>query len=426
MSIVDTMKRNPAAAASTAFLRRPHRRFQPLRLLAALPLVAVTALCFDGAAPAGAATDAAAVPVTIEAAADARWSKSDIKDLLKIIDASADEGLDPTAYAVAPLRQAAEDGRSGPGIDALAHGVALALANDFANGAIEDKARFDWKMPAPMSAAEISTGLDSALAEHRVDKWLTSLLPTDERYAALKVAYAKAVDAGERAEIRANMERWRWMPRNLGQNYLYVNIPSYRLSVISDGVERASYNVVVGSPRTPTPQLALHAQSIVANPGWSVPKSISSKGMPKGRGFEWKTYGGTRTLWQAPGPTNALGRIKIDMPNPDAIYLHDTPNHNVFSRENRALSHGCVRVENIEGLAALLHDEMQLDDALADPSKTKVFQLQRSIPVYLTYFTLEATADGRVTRIGDPYKRDGAMIAQLGGAPGRAAVMAAR
>ncbi|MGC6330260.1 L,D-transpeptidase family protein [Rhizorhabdus sp. FW153] len=426
MSIIDTTKPKIAAAASTALLPRPHHRFQPLRLLAALPLVAVTALCFDGVAPAGTTTEAALPAVASEAASDARWSQSDLKELLKIIDASAKEGLDPTAYAVAPLRQAAEDGGSGPGIDALAHGVALALANDFANGAIDDKARFDWKMPAPMSAADISTGLDSALAAHRVDKWLTSLLPKDERYAALKVAYAKAVEPGERAEIRANLERWRWMPRDLGQDYLYVNIPSYRLSVIADGVERASYNVVVGSPRTPTPQLALHAQSIVANPGWSVPRSISSKGMPKGRGFEWKSYGGNRMLWQAPGPTNALGRIKIDMPNPDAIYLHDTPNHSVFRREHRALSHGCVRVENIEGLAALLHDEMQLNDALADQSTTRVFQLQRSIPVYLTYFTLEATPDGRVTRIGDPYKRDSATIAQLGDAPGRAAVMAAR
>ncbi|MFP5456176.1 MAG: L,D-transpeptidase family protein [Alphaproteobacteria bacterium] len=426
MSIADTTKPNLAAADSNAFTRRKHRRFHPLRLLAALPLVAVTALCFDGVAPAGTTTEATTNPVMIASAEEARWSSSDIKDLLKIIDASADEGLDPTAYAVAPLRQAAEEGRTGSGVDALAHGVALALANDFANGAIEDKARFDWKIAQPMSTTEISTGLDSALSEHRVDKWLTSLLPTDERYAALKVAYAKAVDPSDRAEIRANMERWRWMPRNLGEDYLYVNIPSYRLSVISDGVERASYNVVVGSPRTPTPQLALHAQSIVANPSWTVPKSISSKGMPKGRGFEWKTYGGNRMLWQAPGPTNALGRIKIDMPNPDAIYLHDTPNHSVFSRENRALSHGCVRVENIEGLAALLHDEIQLDDALATPSKTKVFQLQRSIPVYLTYFTLEATPDGRITRIGDPYKRDSAMIAQLGEAPGRAAVMAAR
>ncbi len=426
MAIADTTKPAFSVAGSATFVRQSRRRFQPLRLLAALPLVAVTALCFDGVAPAGTTTEAIEAPAAAEVAADARWSKADIRALLKVIDASAEEGLDPSAYATAPLRQAVEDGSIGRGTDALAQGIALAIANDFANGAIENKARFDWKMPAPTDAALLSSGLEAALAEHRVDTWLRSLLPTDDRYAALKAAYARSVDADERAEIRANLERWRWMPRDLGQNYLYVNIPSYRLSVISNGVERASYNVVVGSTHTPTPQLALHAQSIVANPGWSVPKSISSKGMPKGRGFQWKTYGGTRTLWQAPGPTNALGRIKIDMPNPDAIYLHDTPNHSVFSRENRALSHGCVRVENIESLAALLHDEMPLDDALADPSKTKVFQLQRSIPVYLTYFTLEATPDGRVTRIGDPYKRDEAMIAQLGEAPGRAAVMAAR
>lgn len=425
MSSIGTKKPN-LFGADRAYARPARRRLQPVRLLAALPLVAVMALCFDGVAPAGTTAEGTAYPAAIQAAPEARWSTADLQDLLRVVESSVHEGLDPTIYAVAPLRQAVADGRTGPGIDALAHGVALALANDFANGAIEDKTRFDWKMPAPMGPTELAAGLEGALSAHLIDKWLNSLLPTDERYAALKTAYANAVDQSERAEIRANLERWRWMPRDLGQNYLYVNIPSYRLSVVSDGVERASYNVVVGSPRTPTPQLLLHAQSIVANPSWTVPKSISSKGMPKGRGFQWKTYGGNKMLWQAPGPTNALGRIKIDMPNPDAIYLHDTPNHSVFSRENRALSHGCIRVENIEGLAALLHDEMQIDDALTDPSKTKVFQLQRSIPVYLTYFTLEATPDGRVTRIGDPYKRDDALIAKLGDAPGRAAVMAAR
>lgn len=426
MSIIDTTKPNFSAGGSIGFTRRQQRRFKPLRLLAALPLVAVTALCFDGTAPAGTTSETASAPIAASAVPAARWSVSDLRELLNAVDASAEEGLDPSAYSTAPLRDAVENRRPEPGLDALAQGIALALANDFANGAIEDKTRFDWKMPAPMTSAQISAGLDNALAEHRVGQWLRDLLPTDERYAALKLAYARSGDTAERAAIRANMERWRWMPRDLGQHYLYVNIPSYRLSVMSDGMEQASYNVVVGSPRTPTPQLALHAQSIVANPSWTVPKSISNKGMPKGRGFQWKSYGGDRMLWQAPGPTNALGRIKIDMPNPDAIYLHDTPNHSVFNRENRALSHGCVRVENIEGLAALLHDQMQLDDALADPSRTKVFQLQKSIPVYLTYFTVEASPDGHINRIGDPYKRDGAMIAQLGEAPGRAAVMAVR
>ena len=129
---------------------------------------------------------------------------------------------------------------------------------------------------------------------------------------------------------------------------------------------------------------------------------------------------------QAPGPRDALGRVKIDMPNPMSIYLHDTPNRPAFNREDRALSHGCIRVQNIEDLAGQLRGSDDLEESLADPSKTKVLQLEKSIPVYIVYFTAQADADGTVNLLDAPYGRDQALLEKPGTAPRGSMVMAAR
>jgi len=115
------------------------------------------------------------------------------------------------------------------------------------------------------------------------------------------------------------------------------------------------------------------------------------------------------------------------MPNPHAIYLHDTPNKAVFNREQRALSHGCVRVENIAELAASLADGSKLDAALENPRQTRTIQLERSVPVYIVYFTAQADPDGRLRMLPDPYSRDGQLVARLGTMPNASPVrLAAR
>lgn len=413
--------------ASATFTRRPGQQSHFGRWLAAVPIAVVAAFTFNASAPAGTTPEETSTEMLAQA--DARWSVSDARQLLQAVEASAAEGLDPANYGVAALRAAIEADRAGPALDGIATNSALRLAHDYADGRIEDKAALDWKIGTPVDATALSAALDEAIAKKRVAEWLKSLLPDNEQYRALKAAYAQAgSNEADRTRLRANLERWRWMPRDLGQDYLYVNVPAYRLSVMSGGTEMATYNVVVGSPKTPTPQLALRASSVVANPSWTVPESIARKGTPNGRGFRWtKMSDGKPRLWQAPGVTNALGRIKIDMPNPDAIYLHDTPNRTVFNRENRALSHGCIRVENIEALAASLQGGSGLDEALSDPTKTRVFQLQRSVPVYLAYFTAEAGPDGSIRYLDDPYGRDKIVLAKLGPAGGASpTVMAAR
>jgi len=398
-----------------SFARQDRSGLRVARWLAVLPLAAVIGFTVDGIAPAGVPTPESAEAIAPQT--QGRWSMDAARDLLTAVEASAQEGLNPADYGVTSLRSAIAAGRTGPELDSLAMSSTLRLAHDYAAGRVDDKEAFDWHIETPVDLNALSTAMNEAVDRGQVSTWLQSLLPDNSQYRALRVAYAYAQGDPElRDRLRANLERWRWMPRDLGDRYIYVNVPSYRLSVIDNGVEEASYNVVVGSPKTPTPQLELHAQSIVANPGWTVPQSIIKAGGVRGKGFTWtRTADGGVRVWQAPGPNNALGRIKIDMPNPHAIYLHDTPNHAVFSREKRALSHGCVRVENIESLAAMLQrDDTRLEQALANPHQTKTFQLQKSMPVYLVYFTAQAEPDGTIRYVGDPYGRDDALLSRLG------------
>lgn len=425
MSRNDTRSASPGAVSSRVSTRSS-RKGSGLRRWLSLPLLAFACSGCGSAAPADMPS-----PQSVAAAPDrmaARWSLDNVRDLLAVIGDADKEGLNPSDYNADALRAGIDAGQTGAALDALATASALRVAHDYANGRIDDKAALDWHIAAPVDPNRIAADLTEALDQGRVGEWLRGLLPDNDEYRALRAAYADAVgDDARRGQLRANLERWRWMPRELGDRYIYVNVPSYRLSVISDGIEEASYNVVVGAPKTPTPQLELHAQSIVANPGWTVPQSIIKAGGTRGKGFRWtRNPDGSVSAWQAPGPGNALGRIKIDMPNPHAIYLHDTPNRSVFSRARRALSHGCIRVENIEQLAAMLQGGDGLDAALADPHKTKVLQLEKSVPVYLVYFTAQADPDGTVRFVGDPYGRDRALLAKLGAAMGEKLEVAGR
>lgn len=413
-----------AKTSSKAFAR-PRAPRSRKAWLAALPLIAVTALTFNGPAPAEMSSD---MQIEATAAQEGRWSIENASALVNLIEESAYEGLEPSNYRLAELKSAINSGRQGDALDTLANSAALMLAHDYADGRIEDKQAFDWHMTPAADPNLFQRGLDDALAQGKLRTWMQALLPDNMQYRALKAAYAATdpADAATRERLRANLERWRWMPRNLGERYIYVNVPSYRLELINGGVEEASFNVVVGAPKTPTPQLALQAQSVVANPSWTLPPSVLKEGRWQGKGYSvTRRADGSLSVRQAPGPRNALGRIKIDMPNPQAIYLHDTPQKAAFDRTNRALSHGCVRVQNIEELAALLHDGAALEDALADPAKTKVLQLQKSVPVYIVYFTAEAQPDGTIRYLDDPYRRDQALLDRID-ARGSAVRMAAR
>lgn len=350
------------------------------------------------------------------------WKKAAVRDLIGAIEASADEGLRPEDYNLAGLKDGLEAGES-PALDALAEHSALMLAHDYQYGRVGDRADLGWHIDRGNGSVD-PTVLNASVSRGKVRSYLESLLPVDARYKALKTALADAPDSVSRDRIRANMERWRWMPRDLGRDYLYVNVPSYRLQRIEDGTVLSTYTVVVGAKDTPTPWIAGDAPSLVVNPSWYVPASIikSANLRPGKAGYIFKASANGYSVRQLPGPRNALGRLKINLTNDQAIYLHDTPAKAGFAKDDRALSHGCIRVKNIDQLAAELMsdggDGTRLDEALAQ-SDTRTLQLPKRTNVYLVYFTLDRDENGDLVSYGDPYGRDAQVIARLDGRPVR-------
>jgi L,D-transpeptidase YcbB len=400
---------------------------QKAALFALLPLTLLIA------APAGAqAADDDPIPQPVQAPAPvapepqlsvvptvtAHWSKQSLQDLLAAVDASRDEGLRPVDYRRDEIASAAEAGRTGPEVDALATDAARHLAHDYADGRIGDRTRFDWHIDhSPAALVSLDADLAHAVDDQKLRPYLDGLLPQDPRYAALREALRSAngpKDAPRRAAIRASMERWRWMPRTLGEDYIWVNVPAYRLAYYDDGVATQTHDVVVGAPKTPTPMINAYVGSIVVNPWWTLPPTVLAEGKryPRAKGFIYTKVGDKTVVRQKPGPENALGRLKIDMPNPYAIYLHDTPAKTAFGRPMRALSHGCIRVKDIPELADQIYTD-GVGTALSTPD-TQTLQLEKSLPVYIVYFTAAET-DGRVVTYGDPYKQDAAILSALDG-----------
>lgn len=385
-------------------------------------LASAGVLASVGGMPAIAAATADTVQMTTAAAADANWSVDSARQLLRAVDSSKSEGLNPADYNRDGLR-AAIDGGAGQQLDLVAQASLQMLAHDYFFGRISDRESYDWHISRSTDEmAGLATRIDQAVARHQIGKFLDSLLPSDARYAALRDALVNA-NGADRDRIRANMERWRWMPRDMGSDYLYVNVPSYRLRVVQDGEATSTYTVVVGAPATPTPQMVSPATSLVVNPWWNVPQSIVKKeNMRRGRpGFVYASANGEPSFRQPPGPRNALGKIKFNLINDQAIYLHDTPAKTGFARDRRDLSHGCVRVKDIAGLASELMrdggDDSGLQDALGQ-TKTQTVMLPKRWPVYLVYFTMDRGEDGDLVSYGDPYSRDSKLIAQLDGAAG--------
>lgn len=339
-----------------------------------------------------------------------QWTAASIRSLVAEARAAESDGLDPAQY-----------GSSDQGMSAVAaEGRAMRLASDLARGRVRDRTAHSWYIessgPADM---ELQEGLAAALDDGDLRGWLQTLRPTDPSYASLRQALSKSRDPATRTRLKANLERWRWMPRTLPDGErIVVNVPTYRLSYVREDGSVLSHDVIVGAARTPTPQLMADATNVVVNPPWNVPSSIA-KGLRAGRKYRAiRTEGGGRRLQQAPGPGNALGQYKIEMPNDHAIYLHDTPAKGLFARQARAFSHGCIRVKGVAELAAELAgtaDEPRDLSQIVATRKTRWLGLGRRIPVMIVYFTAEVQDDGSVRSYPDIYGRDVKLVKALEG-----------
>ncbi len=285
------------------------------------------------------------------------------------------------------------------------------------------------------------------------DDYLRSLHPKHEQFHFLRQALLKARGEGDGAKktrnerdiqrILINMERWRWMPEDLGRTFVQNNIPEFMLYVVKDGKRIHADKIVVGLLRYATPIFSADMRTIVFNPEWTVPPTIVRENLlPNLRGGGSWFGGGSSILrehglrvryngrivdpssinWssvnmaniaftQAPGPTNVLGKLKFLYPNKHIVYMHDTIKRDLFKRTMRAEGHNCIRMADPSKLAeVLLAEDKGWETAkikdLLDKGDDTAINLDHPFPVHTTYFTAVADADGKVTSFADVYGLD--------------------
>ena len=361
-----------------------------------------------------------------------QWTVGQAEALAAAIEGIAAEGLLPADYDLPGLR-AAIAGGAGAMLDQEASRRFVWLVEDMRDGRTPMDGRKQWFVMDPDADRYRSgTILKQALADGDIMGALLGVAPLHPDYAALRSELAKAQPGSKRYKlIQANMDRWRWLPRDLGSQYLITNVPEYQLRLtVNDKIMR-TYRTIVGKPgRTATPQLAEQVEGVILNPNWTVPQSIvqgeglgarvlNNPAWAKSKGYTaTRGANGWISVVQGPGEGNALGRMKLDMPNRHAIFFHDTPSRNLFGQANRALSHGCIRTERATELAftlAILQAGITADEAteiLASGEYTRV-GFNSKMPAYITYFTMATNIDGKMTTFNDIYERDGAVLASF-------------
>ncbi len=361
------------------------------------------------------------------------WQLIDAQSLLAVIMASDAEGLIPADYQPDALRDAIAAGE-GTALDLQASRSFSWLVEDMRDGRTPITSRLQWFAVDPdQDMMPTAALMAKALETHDIAAVINGLAPTHPDYAVLKTALAETPETSRttRAQIRANMDRWRWLAHELGPQYLITNIPEFQLRLTVRNKIIRTYRTIVGKPgKTATPELSETVEGVIFNPTWTVPQSIV-----KGEGLGARLLGnpaaakrenyavtkladGMITVVQQPGPGNALGMLKLDMPNAHAIFLHDTNARGLFNATFRAMSHGCIRTERAVELGmtlAILGGGMAPEEAAAI-SRSGVYTrvpITRTMPVYITYFTMGQDITGKLSTFADIYKRDGAVLASF-------------
>jgi murein L,D-transpeptidase YcbB/YkuD len=347
--------------------------------------------------------------------------------------------------------------------DEIKLGLAILKYARFARGGRLTPTQISDLLDQKPNLLDPKTILTDISASAAPDAYLRSLHPKQEQFERLRQALLKAramsAARGKKPEYEReiqrliiNMERWRWMPNELGSSYVWNNIPEFLARVVKDGKTIYVDKTVVGQPKHPTPIFSAEMRSIVFHPEWVVPETIikedlrpslqqggffggpstaileehnlkvSYEGRPvDANSIDWvNTNIWQYTFTQPPGPDNVLGALKFNFPNKHAIYMHDTVQPELFAETMRALSHGCIRVHEPDRLAALLLAEdkgwsaPQVKSLLAKDTSS-VVPLNRPLPVHLTYFTTLVDERGKVQNFADVYGLDNKMGAALFG-----------
>ena len=272
---------------------------------------------------------------------------------------------------------------------------------------------------APSGSAVFDDGLAAAVAQFQARHGINvdSSLGT-ETLNSLNVPAAYRL-----GQIAANLERAKWMPRSLGSRYIYVNVPAFHLAAYDEGKPSLEMKVIVGQEYEDkaTPVFSDSMEFVVFRPYWNItpdiqekeigPKAAADPGYLAANDMEYYKDGSATRIRQKPGPKNSLGYVKFLFPNDFNIYLHDTPNHELFDKDVRAFSHGCIRVEQPAELAqwVLGWDQAKVDQMMRDGKDNQQIKLPKKIPVYIAYGTAYMR-DGQLYFGNDLYHRDDQLV----------------
>lgn len=327
------------------------------------------------------------------------------------------------------------------------------IAKQLATGKVNPKKLYgDWE--PYLAQNDYVALLNKSLTDQKVYDVLEDVKPKSELYLKYKKAFAKYVPITSkdtlsaegllRKKVWVNFERTKWLEPDLGENYVWINLPQYDLQVVENGSVTDSYKVIIGKKERKTPILSSSFNGIIVNPKWTVPPTILKNDLvPKAsanRGYfasnrltifdkksgkqvspdNWNpaNYSSYRYVQQT-GRLNSLGQIKFDFPNKHMVYLHDTNNRTRFVEKQRALSSGCVRVEDPFRLAEKIFKiegkniSKSEIDTLAVKEKTKNFKLNKKVNVHQVYFTAVINDAGSVQILNDVYSLDNKLYKRL-------------
>ena len=351
------------------------------------------------------------------------WStrQAQADSLMKAVLRAGDHGLDPELFHTDLLQSPA----ALPTLDRelLLSNAFLSYADALARGIMPIERRRDDEVLTP-GPIDVAAALDAAIDSPNPAAVIEALAPKTPTYRLLRQALQNSragKPAGGKAatprvrEIAVNLERQRWLPRQLPADRVWVNAADARLVMYRDDRPVFSTRVIVGMDdrRNQSPEFQASIDAILFNPPWTIPQDIADMEiLPKARqdpnylakhNMVMMPDGGVQQL----APNSALGQLMFDMKNRFDVYLHDTPSKDLFSRDNRRISHGCIRVENPHKLAVLLMQQ-SLDEItqVIATGNTDRRNLPRAVPVFVVYETAFADADGKLQFRPDVYARD--------------------
>lgn len=375
-----------------------------------------------------------------------------MKELVRQLHYSEQHGLDESRYSVREFEQIRQESQTRmgtrfdvarvPQLDAELTYAYLRYAADLLGWSTSPREVSRTWLAEPKKD-DLVARLNTAVTSGTVRETLEELAPTHPQYKGLQAALARERDnpTGEIERIKMNLERWRWAPRDLGDRYILINVPSYMLQVMEGGTPALAMRIIVGQPDNQTPLFSDEMTYVVFSPYWNIPESIlRNETLPRvardpdflrrnnievvgtsgtdGEGFDasavdWSDPSATAGLRfrQRPGSDNALGLVKFIFPNHFNVYLHDTPGDRLFFREKRALSHGCIRIEDPIAMAKYVLREQpewtatRITSAM-NARREQAVTLKEKLPVHIGYWTAWVEPDGRVTFTGDPYGLD--------------------